>query len=86
MKIIYANCYYIWKQFRWLRALNISPASQEKQRAVAKTWHGEDWDVEPGPFFVETEIKGDFQIKATPWAYIQDLPSYINNLLDGLYR
>ena len=70
---------------RWLKSMNITLASQSKQRNVAKRWHGDDYVVEEAPFFFPIkDTKGKYEIGSAPWGYIKDLPSHVINFLDSL--
>ena len=72
---------------RWLKTFNIKCASNGKQRIVAKEWSGDDLIVENGPFrFEKKESKGNFEVRLAPWAYIDDLNSNIQCLLNNLER
>lgn len=71
---------------RWLHSFNVSMASHQKQRAIAKKWCGDDFVVEDTPFFFEVkEEKGHFEICSAPWGYVPDLPSHVLNILDSLH-
>ncbi|XP_065675447.1 uncharacterized protein LOC136091667 [Hydra vulgaris] len=68
---------------RWLNSKNIKTASNNKQRVVAKEWAGNDLVVLDGPFTFQNENNNAvFEIKLAPWAYINDLPQNIENLLN----
>ncbi|XP_065665062.1 uncharacterized protein LOC105850185 isoform X2 [Hydra vulgaris] len=70
---------------RWLNSRNIKTASNFKQRVVANTWAGNDLVVLNGDFtFQNKNNKSVFEIKHAPWAYIDNLPTNIKNLLDIL--
>ena len=72
---------------RWLKTMNINPASEAKQRVVAKKWSGEDWVAEETPFLFQVkDKKGHFEVLSAPWAYIKDLTSNVSSLLDKLKK
>ena len=70
-----------------MKTKNISCASNIKQRNVAKQWSADDLIVENAPFKVEKkDLKGSFEVKEVPCAYIDKLPEHIMKVLDRLDR
>lgn len=62
-------------------------ASQQKQRVVAKTWCGDDFNVEDTPFFFSIkDKKGQYEIASSPWGYTKDLKAHMFNYLDNLEK
>ena len=78
---------FIFIVYRWLRTFDIATAPQTSQRSIAKEWSGDDFCVEMAPFqFPLAEKKGQFEIKAAAWSYIEDLPSHIITYVQHLYE
>ncbi|XP_065639595.1 uncharacterized protein LOC124816065 [Hydra vulgaris] len=72
---------------RWLNSRNVQTASNSKQRVVAKTWARDDLIVLDENFTFQNEnIKCSLEIKHAPWAYIDNLPKNIENMLNILER
>ncbi|XP_065641909.1 uncharacterized protein LOC124811553 [Hydra vulgaris] len=70
---------------RWLNSRNVQTASNSKQRVVAKTWARDDLIVLDENFTFQNEnIKCSLEIKHAPWAYIDNLPKNIENMLNIL--
>ncbi|XP_065672288.1 uncharacterized protein LOC124815234 [Hydra vulgaris] len=70
---------------RWLNSRNVQTASNSKQRAVANTWAGNDLIALDESFTFQNENnKSTLEIKHAPWAYIENLPSNIENRLNVL--
>ena len=70
--------------FKWLRTFNINSASPNKQRRVAKTWSVEDLIFENASF--QVDVRGKREIHSVPWAYMFNLVSNVNTILDNLHR
>ena len=72
---------------RFLNELNIKTGSHAKQRKVAKSLHGSDWQVDEAPFMFKDKTKnGKLEVKIAPWSYILDLPNRITDRLDSLKK
>ena len=58
--------------YRWLKTLNITLASEGKQRALAATVTGDNLTAELGAFSV-SHGNGREEIKEVPFAYVPNL-------------
>nr|XP_047146260.1 uncharacterized protein LOC124819103 [Hydra vulgaris] len=86
-----ADCGLPWekmkKMIRFFHTKNVKLPSLSNQRKVSKYWSGDDLIVENKKFLFKLKNKkGTFEIKDTPTAYINDLPSHLIKLLDKLER
>lgn len=73
--------------FRWFKSCNVQLASEGRIRKVAKLWRGDDYIVEDAPFlFPLKNYKGQYEVLATPWGYIDDLPNHTLSYLDALQK
>ncbi|XP_065668239.1 uncharacterized protein LOC136088449 isoform X2 [Hydra vulgaris] len=75
------------KMIRFFQTKNIKLPSLFIQRKVLKYWSGNNLIVEDIELLFELKNKkGAFELKDTPTAYINDLPSHIIKVLDELER
>ncbi|XP_047127237.1 uncharacterized protein LOC124808269 isoform X1 [Hydra vulgaris] len=86
-----ADCGLPWekmkKMIRFFQTKNVKLPSLSNQRKVAKYWSGNDLIVEDKELLFELKNKkGTFELKDTPTAYINDLPSHLIKVLDQLER
>ena len=58
--------------YRWLKTLNISLASEHKQRALARSIRDENVIAEMGPFTSSLDGGGE-QIREVPFVYVPNL-------------
>ncbi|XP_047140285.1 uncharacterized protein LOC105850260 isoform X1 [Hydra vulgaris] len=86
-----ADCGLPWekmkKMIRFFQTKNVKLPSLSNQRKVAKYWSGNDLIVEDKELLFKLKNKkGTFELKDTPTAYINDLPSHLIKVLDQLER
>ena len=71
--------------FSWLKTLNITLASESKQRALAKTIAGTNLKAELGAFSFSGDGGGEV-IREAPFVYVPNLIAKVANMIASYER